>query len=219
VPPSPLLSSYVAYLKASSNVYEKQLAKALTKSVLNTPNDSPKDRPIDKGIDTKEKEKEKDISNPTGYLSAQKGADDKKNQGQLKIYPTCPQEKIVELYQKICCPPMPKIKTWEKAQQAQMVKQWRYIIDKIQDNSDIDDTFLKDHKSLFLEWWNDFFKYLTKSNWLMGKNKSNWTANLQWIIGNKGFPRILNGAYHTKTQHNQAQEWIESKKAEARRGL
>jgi hypothetical protein len=215
VPVSPLLISFESYLKTSSNTYHKQLAKTLGIIVQNTTINTNIYTNIETNIDTKENENEKEnyINIPSGYLSAQNSADDAKKTKDIKIYPPCPHEKIVGLYEKICHPPMPKVESWGKSQKAQLVKRWRFVIDQIQKETEMDDMLidLNSNQIIYVDWWNDFFKYLTESNWLMGRTKEKWVADLQWILGGKGWPRILNGRYHTKAQHSKVKDWIEHK--------
>jgi hypothetical protein len=215
VPVSPLLSTFVRYLKASSNTYHKTLGKTLGIRASNTSIHINTDTNIDRNIDTKENENENnnEYKYPKGYLPAQNSAGDAKKKAPIKPYPQCPHENLIQLYQETCCPPMPKVEKWDKSQRAQMVKRWRYVIDRIQEKMAIDDDDLisDDNKLIYISWWSDFFKHLTLSDWLMGRTKEKWTADLQWVIGGKGFTRILNGRYHTKQQHSKVKSWIERK--------
>jgi DNA-binding Lrp family transcriptional regulator len=45
------------------------------------------------------------------------------------------------------------------------------------------------------DWWRGFFKRVRDCPWLMGNNTSNWRANFDWLIGEKGMQKILEGTF------------------------
>jgi hypothetical protein len=46
-----------------------------------------------------------------------------------------------------------------------------------------------------LDWWRDFFKRVRECPWLMGNNTSHWRAGFDWLIGEKGMQKILEGSF------------------------
>jgi predicted transcriptional regulator len=46
-----------------------------------------------------------------------------------------------------------------------------------------------------LSWWKQFFSGVRGFPWPMGDNPSNWRANFDWLIGEKGMQKILEGGF------------------------
>ena len=93
------------------------------------------------------------------------------------LHTTCPQQKIVDLYHEVL-PELPPIKEWNEPRQKLLRKRWK------------DDT-----KRQTLDWWKNFFEYIRGSPFLMG-DKTDFQANLEWLIRPKNFAKIIEGNYH-----------------------
>jgi len=104
--------------------------------------------------------------------------------------PPCPQKEIIALYHEIL-PSLPMIEIWPKSSEKQLKMRWR-----------------EDPKRQYIENWREFFKYVKKSEFLMGDNDRGWTADLFWIVGPKNFAKILSGKYH-KNQKNKLSPYEE----------
>ena len=99
--------------------------------------------------------------------------------------PDCPHEQIIELYQKHC-PELPGIATWTPTRRAYLQARWK-----------------EDKRRQNLDWWERFFKYIHKSDWLCGRIKSRdggkpFMADLEWIITLGNFVKILERKYENK---------------------
>ena len=94
-----------------------------------------------------------------------------------KIANTCPQQKIVDLYLEIL-PELPPVKEWNEQRQKLLRKRWK-----------------DDPKRQTLDWWKGFFEYIRGSPFLMG-DKTDFQANLEWLIRPKNFAKIIEGNYH-----------------------
>jgi hypothetical protein len=46
-----------------------------------------------------------------------------------------------------------------------------------------------------LSWWEKFFSRVRNFPWPMGKNKNKWQADFDWLIGERGMQKILEGAF------------------------
>jgi hypothetical protein len=88
--------------------------------------------------------------------------------------PVCPHQKIINLYHKIL-PSLPKVNVWNEEQKKILRARWR-------------------EKSK-LEWWKTYFEYIRGSPFLMGE-KTDFMADLEWIVRPKNMAKILNGRYH-----------------------
>jgi hypothetical protein len=96
----------------------------------------------------------------------------------------CPHQEIINLYAKHL--PMgiqPKI--WHEARQTALRARWR-----------------EDVKRQRLEWWDDFFAYIAKSDFLTGKVSNRegraFEVSLDWIVTASNFAKIIEGRYENK---------------------
>ena len=60
-----------------------------------------------------------------------------------------------------------------------------------------------------LAWWNEYFTYVGLSDFLTGK-KTDFKADLEWLIGPKNMQKVLNGRYHRdqKSGCTGLDEWV-----------
>lgn len=96
---------------------------------------------------------------------------------------SCPHQEIVSAYHEIL-PELPKVKIWNEARQAILRSRWK-----------------EDVKRQTLDWWKRFFGYVKKSDFLTGK-KTDFRADLEWLIRPKNFPKVIEGRYHTTTSRD-----------------
>lgn len=95
-----------------------------------------------------------------------------------------PFQKIVNKYHEIL-PELPKCEILNKTRQGYIRQRW---LDK-------------DHGLNSLEEWENFFKYIRQSNFLMGKvngsgDKPPFRANLEWVTKPTNYTKIYEGKYH-----------------------
>jgi len=101
----------------------------------------------------------------------------------------CPQQQIVDLYHEVL-PELPKVRVWSKERQSALSARWNQGVE----NGD-------GLKSNCIEWWEGFFRYIRKSNFLMGNSERNndqrpFRADLEWIVKKNSFIKIVEGKYH-----------------------
>jgi hypothetical protein len=112
----------------------------------------------------------------------------------------CPHQKIIDKYHEIL-PSLPMVKKWPDHLQKILRTRWK-----------------EDSERQSIEWWAKFFEYVKISPFLMGK-KSDFLADLEWLIRPRNFTKIANGRYHqyiknnvsSKTERtiNNLTEWME----------
>jgi hypothetical protein len=46
-----------------------------------------------------------------------------------------------------------------------------------------------------LDWWKKFFDRVRLFPWLMGRNPNNWKATFDWLIGEDGMRKVIEGSF------------------------
>lgn len=108
---------------------------------------------------------------PNGTSSAEVSADE-------KVKDNCPHQKIIEIYHEVL-PQCPKVRQWPPHLQKTLRARWN-----------------EEPERQTLEWWRRYFVYVSRSDFLTGKVKADFMADLEWLIGPKNFSKIANGRYH-----------------------
>jgi len=98
--------------------------------------------------------------------------------------PVCPHDKIRELYNTIL-PELPTCTVRNKTFDSQTRSRWS-----------------EDKQRQDLDWWENLFKSIRESDFLMGKIRPEWQASLDWIVKPTNFTKILNGNYKNKKEVN-----------------
>ena len=91
----------------------------------------------------------------------------------------CPHQDIVDLYHKNL-PMLPKVKLWTSKRANTLKLRWS-----------------EDKSRQSLEFWDNLFSNIAKSDFLTGKN-SQWRADLEWIINPSNLVKILEGKYDNR---------------------
>ena len=71
----------------------------------------------------------------------------------------------------------------------------------------------EDEARLSLDWWRRYFRRVRLFSWLMGNNPNNWKATLDWLIGEEGMRKVIDGAFTQAPQaiqeysHEELREW------------
>lgn len=89
----------------------------------------------------------------------------------------CPHQEIVNLYHSTL-PELPKVKIWSETRKKTLRARWKSN-PKYQD----------------LDWWKRFMESVKESPFLMGKNEKGWKADLEWLITEKNFIKVVEGKY------------------------
>lgn len=95
-----------------------------------------------------------------------------------KLVDTCPHEKIIELYHSTL-PTMPSVKVWTEKRRKLLQARWR-----------------EDQKRQDLDYWERFFGYVAKSDFLCGRTEKPFNCDLEWMLNASNFVKIIEGKYH-----------------------
>lgn len=90
----------------------------------------------------------------------------------------CPFEGLVTLYHKHLHG-APKVQKIGKHLRSRLSARWKEYAD--------------------IKWWVDYFAFVAKSDFLTGRTKQEFRADLYWITGPENMEKILNGRYHQGT--------------------
>jgi len=111
----------------------------------------------------------------------------------------CPHNKIIALYhEKLTV--LPKVKVWSDKNKSALRMRWK-----------------EDKERQSLEWWSEFFLYVSLSDFLTGKTKATFVPDLQWLITKGNFEKILNGRYENRggsvrqKKHSGIEAWLKTK--------
>jgi len=99
-----------------------------------------------------------------------------------KIYiddkiPNCPHQKIIDLYHETL-PELRTVRIWNDNRKRLLASRWK-----------------ESKKRQSLEWWKGFFEYVKDSPFLMGR-KTDFEADLEWLIRPQNFAKVVEGKYH-----------------------
>ncbi len=93
----------------------------------------------------------------------------------------CPHQGIIALYHETL-PTLPRVRQWTPKRQKYLKARW-----------------LSSPEYQNLEWWSELFRYIAgKCPHLTGKNDRQWTADLEWIVQEGNFVKIVEGRYEQK---------------------
>lgn len=92
--------------------------------------------------------------------------------------PSCQHEKIIELYHEIL-PTMPAVRVWTEVRKKKLAARWR-----------------EDEKRQDLDFWQRFFTYVSKSDFLCGRTEKPFNCDLEWLVNASNFVKVIEGKYH-----------------------
>jgi len=91
----------------------------------------------------------------------------------------CPHQDIVNLYHELL-PSLAKVKQWTTKRQGYLRTVWK-----------------GDDKRQSMDYWNRYFDYVSKSDFLMGRS-SDFKVDLEWLVKPSNFIKIIEGKYENK---------------------
>lgn len=120
-----------------------------------------------------EQKQEQEYSSPDGEGDKPAGAG---------VVDPCPHQQIIDAYHRIL-PMGRQVREWTPARAAALRSRWR-------DNP----------KRQSVEWWERFFGYVAKSDFLTGKTQSGdrrpFEVSLDWLVKSENMAKVIEGAYH-----------------------
>lgn len=99
-------------------------------------------------------------------------------------YMSIPFKEIQDAYHK-ALPELPSIQKWTEARKQALSARWNSKANN-QSGTPINT----------LQYWIELFQYIRKSPHLMGKNNRGWKANIDFILKESSFTKIIEGQYH-----------------------
>jgi hypothetical protein len=102
---------------------------------------------------------------------------EKKEKNNIYRQNKVPYQAIVDLFNEIL-PELPSVKVVTDIRKKHLKARWNFS-----------------NKTPNLEWWNEFFRHIRKSDFLMGR-KTDFSASFDWIINSSNFVKIVEGNYH-----------------------
>lgn len=107
--------------------------------------------------------------------------------------PDCPHEKILALYAKHL-PQLAQPRVWEGNRQEMLRARWRWVLTSVNPSGQ---PYATDAESA-LDFFDRLFRYINKCPFLLGENKTEWTADLAWLVKAENFAKVLEGKYEAK---------------------
>jgi hypothetical protein len=113
-----------------------------------------------------------EVTTPNGVVVAAKAAT-----------PACPHQAIIGLWHEVM-PELPRIREWSDTRQSHLQARWR----------------AKPERQT-LDWWEAFFTYVRKSDFLMGRmpgrdGGASFKLTLPWLLKPENFAKATEGNYH-----------------------
>lgn len=92
----------------------------------------------------------------------------------------CPHQKIIKLYAKHL-PMLTQVKVWSDARAKNLKARWA-----------------EDEKRQTLDYWDRFFAYVAKSDFLTGRSGDWQNCDLEWLVKSANFIKVVEGKYENK---------------------
>ena len=106
--------------------------------------------------------------------------------------PQCPHQEIIKLYAK-SLPDHPQPRIWEGVRVRDLAARWKWILS----NKRQDGTPYATDKESALEFFDRFFAYVAKSDFLTGR-AGKWQADLPWLVKAENFAKVISGNYENR---------------------
>ena len=119
-----------------------------------------------------------ELINPDGLLVASKPAT-----------PVCPHQEIIAAYHELL-PSLTRVRDWTPERQTFLRKRWT-----------------EDPERQTVQWWRDFFVYVSESDFLMGRRcgpNGTFECDLEWLVRPKNFVKVIEGRYENRGQRSAA---------------
>lgn len=118
-------------------------------------------------------QQEQELESPYGDLSPAAPDDPHR--------PPCPHERIIALYHEIL-PELRRVREWNETRRRLLGRRWA-----------------ESSERQSLGWWREFFGYVRKSDWLMGRRAGHdgrpFDCDLEWLIRPTNFAKVIEGKY------------------------
>lgn len=109
--------------------------------------------------------------------------------------PNCPHQKLIDLYAKHL-PEMPYPAIWEGKNQNAMRSRWRWVLTATKRGGERHAT----DEASGIDWFERFFAYVAKSDFLTGRNEKFTSCDLGWLMKADKFSNVVSGNYEDKVK-------------------
>lgn len=107
--------------------------------------------------------------------------------------PNCPHQKVIEIYGKHL-PELPYPRIWDGQRQQNLAARWRWLLTaKKPDGA----RYATDTDSA-LSFFDRFFGYVAKSDFLTGRDGKWQGCDLGWLVKSENFAKVISGNYENK---------------------
>jgi hypothetical protein len=107
--------------------------------------------------------------------------------------PNCPHQRLIDLYAQYL-PEMPYPAMWEGKNQQAMKARWRWVLTATKRGGERHAT----DEASGIDWFERFFAYVAKSDFLTGRTGKFTTCDLGWMMKADNFSKIVSGNYEDK---------------------
>jgi len=113
--------------------------------------------------------------------------------------PDCPHDQLIDLFAKNLPElPQPRKSLWATGKNAPALKtRWRWVMTAKYESGARAGERMATTTEEGLVWFDRFFAYVAKSDWLTGKTSS-WSADLGWLSNSANFEKVLQGNYENQ---------------------
>ena len=113
--------------------------------------------------------------------------------------PDCPHDQLIDLFAKNLPElPQPRKSLWATGKNAPALKaRWRWVMSAKYESGERAGTRMATTPEEAVAWFDRFFGYVAKSDWLTGKTTS-WSADLGWLSNASNFEKVLQGNYENQ---------------------
>jgi hypothetical protein len=105
--------------------------------------------------------------------------------------PPCPTKELIDLYHKHL-PMLPRVELISDQRKKSLSARWRQIVTDEDMPKDADAEKLREDA---LSWFDWYFNYVSKSDFLTGRSKD-WRADFDFLITASKFTKVVEGHYH-----------------------
>lgn len=113
--------------------------------------------------------------------------------------PDCPHESLIDLFAKNLPElPQPRKSLWRQGKNAPALKaRWRWVMTANYESGARAGTRMATTVDEGLAWFDRYFAYVAKSDWLTGKT-TEWSADLGWLVNGANFEKVMQGNYQNQ---------------------
>jgi len=109
--------------------------------------------------------------------------------------PPCPHIVLLDLFGKhLPTLPQPKPELWDGKNEAAMRARWKWVMTATKKNGDR----YASTKDEAVAWFDRFFAYVSKSDFLTGRSDKWTSCDLGWLVKADNFTKVLQGNYENK---------------------